>query len=999
MIRALLRGNTHAAIALPAIVGLLTLGLLHGYDGSDTEPRATAAKCPPGFQPWDQERSVERELNAPDLSDDFERLLAEMDSEMPSSGVCLSNKHPEEFAEIEAMLGQRVSRAAAPFNSVAPGAFQNAVTQTAALEAVSPRVAGAGGTWRPLGRGPLISDDPRYDEVNGLGLSRLAGRIDSLDYDEKRDRLFATIGTGGLWMSEDRGQTWSSIGDTLPTQTNGAVSWSDARGGTLVLVSGEPLMGGNTYTGLGAYWSNDLGGSWHRAKGVPGQALGFQVAVDPTDQSKIYVASSMGLFRSNDAGRSFRNVNLPTGECAGKTGYGRCQFANFVTDVVIQAPGGVTDEDGGVVLAAVGYRAGLAEFPNGEIHSTHNGLFRSRNGARGSFEKLDVSGDGVTPVGFAPQQNIGRVELGEALGEEQDHNYVYAIVEDAELFNGGVPSIDVPDDPGADDQALYNTSFNGIYVSADFGDSWTRMADTAEVAENPTTHSGLAVTGQATLFAPGVQAWYNMWIKPDPTRQTEEGVPTRLTFGLEEVWANRCEGPQNAPEQAPCDAGEAGDFEVIGPYFGNEACLLLDTGTPTCPTAEDGVNPETTTHPDQHDAIYIPGGDGGVSLVVGNDGGAYVQTVGADEPFTAHQWGKGDNDGFHTLLPYDAEVAKDGTVWYGLQDNGSGKITPRKERQLMTFGGDGFFVAVEPNNSDVAYSETPFADMRVTDDGGKTWSGIAPPVTNSMFSNPFVMDPDDPDHIATAGNEVVETLAGEDTRSEGCGDTGDPTGECDWKQVFDLGNADSEGAPPNSMSAIDVDGDAAYVGYCGVCDILNRDPKTEPFMNGLATNVGGNRSPKKGTPRGWHHVSAKGLPNRYITSIAIDPRNRKVVYVSLGGYANREWVPPGSYLDQNSQLGEGHVFKSTNAGKSFEDVSANLPNVSANWVEIHKRQLVVGTDTGAFVSKDLEGSRWAVLGDDLPSAPVVTVRNHPGDRSKIIVATFGRGVYAYRFPN
>jgi hypothetical protein len=179
---------------------------------------------------------------------------------------------------------------------------------------------------------------------------------------------------------------------------------------------------------------------------------------------------------------------------------------NFVTDVVVKEPGGVTDEPGGTVLAAVGYRAGMAEFPNGEVHSTHNGLYRSESGAPGTFEMLDVSGDGVTDFGFAPRENIGRVELGLATGEEHDHNYVYAIVQDAELFNGGVSSIDVPDDPGFDDQALFNTSFNGIYVSEDFGESWTRMADTVEIAQNPTTHSGLAVTGQATLFAPGVQA-------------------------------------------------------------------------------------------------------------------------------------------------------------------------------------------------------------------------------------------------------------------------------------------------------------------------------------------------------------------------------------------------------------------------------------------------------------------------------------------------------------
>lgn len=174
----------------------------------------------------------------------------------------------------------------------------------------------------------------------------------------------------------------------------------------------------------------------------------------------------------------------------------------------------------------------------------------------------------------------------------------------------------------------------------------------------------------------------------------------------------------------------------------------------------------------------------------------------------------------------------------------------------------------------------------------------------------------------TAGSEVVETVEGPKT----CEDV-DPEGvliEWTWEEVLNLGNADSDGEPPNRMSALDLQGDAAYVGYWGVCDILNQNPETHPFLNGLATNVGGDKPPKRMTPQGWHHARARGLPNRYITSIAIDPKNPKTVYVARGGYANRQWVPPGSYLDRNQRLAGGHIFKSTNAGDTFTDISGNF---------------------------------------------------------------------------
>jgi hypothetical protein len=970
-----------AAVSLVSVLAALGSPLIAGS--------AIATGCPEGYKSWSEHRLEERELLLSQHGELRDLVEAHDQSQDDELSVCISTKHPEDFAAIAGMQGQRLARAAAPFGEVPPGAYRNAVQERDALALAATSVPNTDGRWRPHGRGPLISDHADYGSVNSLGLAELNGRIDSLEYDSVHDRLFASIGTGGVWMSTDRGRSWSSISESMPTQVNGAIGWSEADGGTLVAVSGEPLMGGNTYTGLGAFWTSNLGRTWHQAAGIPDGAMGFQIAVDPANPRRIYAATSMGLYRSVDTGRTYTNVALPTGDCAGRTGYGNeCQFANFVTDVVVQPPGGTTNEDGGTVLAAVGYRAGKHAFPDGKIHSTHNGLYRSTTGAPGSFEELDVSGDGASPVGFAPQENIGRTELGVAEGKDQNHNYVYAIVQDAELFNGAVPSIDVPEDPAADDQALYNTSFNGIYVSEDFGESWIRMADTAEVSENPATGSSLAGTGQATLFAPGVQAWYNMWIKPDPTRQTEDGVPTRLTFGLEEVWQNRVtDAPQNQPQQHP-----QGDFKVIGPYFADETCLLLDNPTPVCPTSDPPTTTDLTTHPDQHDALYVPTEDG-VSFIVGNDGGAYVQTVKDGQEFVATGWPRGNNDGFHTLLPYSAEVAKDGTVWYGLQDNGSGKITP-DQKQYMTFGGDGFFVAVDPNNSDVAYSETTFASMRVTKDGGKTWRAIPPPVSETQFSNPFVMDPTDASHLMTAGNEIVETVSAPDV----CTYVDSEPVLCEWEQVFALGNAPTPGGDALSMTALDLHRDAAYVGYCGVCDVLNQDTSRNPFYSGLATNVGGNEPPKRMTSQGWHHADAKGLPNRYISSIAIDPKDPKTVYVALGGYANREWVPPGSYGDKTEGLGSGHIFKSTDAGKTFKNISANLPNASATWIEIHENQLLLGTEVGVFISKNANGGEWAVLGDGLPTVPVSTIRNHPGDPWTVVVATFGRGVYTYEFP-
>jgi len=881
----------------------------------------------------------------------------------------------ESPSERLALVAERNAARSAPLKTVPAGAYRAAVERKRAMESLKATVPGANGTWQPYGKGPLLSGTG--DSETGYN-----GRIDSFDYDPVDHRLFATFGTGGVWMSEDLAQSWRSIGDNLPTQIIGNAAWSSAGGGTVIAASGDPSFGGNDYVGLGAFWTNDLGATWHQAEGVPDGALGFKVVVDHAHPDIVYIGNSKGLFRSIDAGRTFVNVNLPTSaDCAGVTDLGPCQFANFVTDVVVMEPGGSTNEAGGQVLAAVGYRQGRLPLADGTISAPGNGLYRSATGEPDTFEYLDVSApNNADPLGFASQERIGRVALGPTIGPDQDHNYVYAMVQDAVLMNGGLPTIDAPDGtPSAGALPFINaTAFNGLYVSADFGSSWTRMADTVEIAYNPATDSALAlVEAAAGNYAPGVQARYNLWVHPDPTRQLG-GVPTRLLFGLEEVWANRV---TSVPLDGLLQQGPD-DFHVIGNYFQAPSCAgVIAPPLIGCPLPVIGQG-TTTTHPDQHAGIFIPDDSGGVTVIVGNDGGAFAQHAGAGEEMDNAKWGAGVQNGFNSLLPYAVAIAKDGTAWFGLQDNGDARIDPQTGETRELFGGDGFFAAVDPDNSNVSYEEYTYGDIAVTTDGGQTWTDIKPSLTGAQFSNPFVMDPLDANHLITGAREVVERLNG-------------PTGS--WVQVFDLGtNAQAQGVN-NQMSAIDLQGDAAYVGFCGWCDLLAH--QTDGFHNGLATNVGGDQPPQKGTGNGWHFATAAGLPNRWISAIEIDYNDPRTIYVTLGGYSNRGWIPVGSYLDTNDNIGEGHVFKSTDAGEHFTDISGNLPDVHATWATLRGNQLLLGTDIGAFISSDTQGGDWAPLGNGLPAVPISMLTLKPGDSSQLFVATYGRGIWKYDFAN
>lgn len=992
-----IRMSLIVALAALGLVAPLAVGGMFAVDEPAPAELAAADTCPPGTITLAEHREQEARLRssltardaAADLRQEADELLAEAAG---SPEGCVTIKTPEPFGELMARAADLAQpRLAGMGLDYDDRAYAAALDERSQMVAGS--VAGTAGAGKEYGKGPLLSEEP-YGTV-GLGIPFSMGRVDDLEYDAANDFLFAAVGTGGIWMSPDKGDNWFEINGNLPGTTVYSAAWTTGGGGRLVIITGDGTFGGITgFPGFGAYWTDDIGGldrnnitssdvTWHKAAGVPDGALGFKVAVDKSSPNRVYVATSKGLFRSTDAGTSFTNVKLPTGDCAGVTNTSRatggrpeCHLANVVTDVVVQAPGGATGVTTPIVVAAVGWRGGNFENPDGTVQSPANGIYRSTDGGV-TFARSDES------PGFAPQNKIGRIELGAATGPEQDHGYLWAMVQDAAAINGaGCAVLDAPVDcsPSGVPTGI-NTILDGIYVSPDFGDTWVQIA-TAEEFQGPNTGSALNGTAQALGYQPGVQAWYNQFVEVDPTQQVG-GVPTRLMIGLEEVWENTDTSTPSTvpPQKPPVTPGQL--FRVVGRYFGGDTCGFLTVGAPVCPlNTQDPVAGAETTHPDQHSALFIPTEDG-VTLYVGNDGGVNKQTKPALEDFDNRSWGKAKVIGFQTLLPYGAAAARDGRVWFGLQDNGSGFVDPKDGfKQKQTFGGDGFFMATDPFNSDIAYYETPGATMSVTTDGGLTSSSVAPPTDGGpyRFNNMFRMDPNDALHLVTAGSKIYDSQAGP-------GSTGDA-----WKLVADLGFAEGSTTLKNAMSAIEVERNAIYVGFCGTCDILNQ---SVPFQNGIATNVGGDRPPRAGSTDGWHTVDAKGLPNRFITSIEIDPEDPFTIYVTLGGYS-RKWASPGTLQDKNPAIGRGHVFKSTDGGETFTDWSGNLPDATATWVTLRDNQLLVGTDVGAFASRSDGAPVYAPL-EDVPATTVGTIEMQPGNPNRAIIATYGRGIWSYDF--
>jgi len=101
-----------------------------------------------------------------------------------------------------------------------------------------------------------------------------------------------------------------------------------------------------------------------------------------------------------------------------------------------------------------------------------------------------------------------------------------------------------------------------------------------------------------------------------------------------------------------------------------------------------------------------------------------------------------------------------------------------------------------------------------------------------------------------------------------------------------------------------------------------------------------------------------------------------------------------------------HVYRSTNAGAQWTNISSNLPNAPANSVVVDPNDantLYVAMDTGVYVTTEVASCAtancWSVYGTSLPNAPIVelavaaAMSTGDGRTGELRAATYGRGIW------
>ena len=132
----------------------------------------------------------------------------------------------------------------------------------------------------------------------------------------------------------------------------------------------------------------------------------------------------------------------------------------------------------------------------------------------------------------------------------------------------------------------------------------------------------------------------------------------------------------------------------------------------------------------------------------------------------------------------------------------------------------------------------------------------------------------------------------------------------------------------------------------------------------------------------WTRVGQNVFPNRPVNQIAVDRSNWRIAYVAFGGF--------GAATPGNS----GHVFATTDGGKTWRNATGNLPDTPVNSVVVDPTDtstVYVGTDVGTFVSTN-GGKVYKRLGDGIPKVASWQL-DYDATNGVLLNGTHGRGAY------
>ncbi len=521
-----------------------------------------------------------------------------------------------------------------------------------------------------------------------------------------------------------------------------------------------------------------------------------------------------------------------------------------------------------------------------------------------------------------------------------------------------------------------DNDFGGLYVTRDSGATWQR--ETFISANNYWCHSiafdpRTAGTIFSTFTGPGVSSgiyrstnagvsWTQLKTGLPPTdrigRTTVAIAPSnpRILYAISAEMASG--GADRVLGVFKSNNGGNSWSNLAGNHFGSEGQMSYGNAIAVNPQNPDhvicgGVDLHVTTdggstwrvashwdadrgtpsyaHADHHALVMPPAAPG--RIYSANDGGMDTSEDGGKH------W-QNRSAGLAVTMFYDIDVAQTDPRVYGggAQDNGTLITnTGQPDGFFELLGGDGGWMVIDPNDAGHVYASFQFGGMYRFRNGSarKVSPPFKPEDSAGIWMVYITIDPNQSNVVYTGNQRVYRT------KNDGIS----------WDALTPV----LDGSP---ISAIEVAGANSNVIYVGTED--------GGFFRSL--DAGSNWSADLAGPT---------LPGVMITRIETSPGDARDVYVTVANFGN------------------SHVFHSADAGSTWTDIDGGkLPDAPHHALLIRPdapKELYVCGDAGVYLTNDA-GLTWQNLTANLPNVMVVDLVYQTATKA-LVAATYGRSVW------
>ena len=159
----------------------------------------------------------------------------------------------------------------------------------------------------------ILHESVKYREIGPFRGGRSAAVV---GVPEKPDLFYFGATGGGVWKTENGGETYENISDGYFGGSIGSIAVANDDPNVIYVGGGEVTIRGNVSSGYGVFKSVDAGKTW-TFSGLPNSRHIPRIVIDPNNNDIVYAAvlgnlykptNDRGVYKSSDGGATWRKV-------------------------------------------------------------------------------------------------------------------------------------------------------------------------------------------------------------------------------------------------------------------------------------------------------------------------------------------------------------------------------------------------------------------------------------------------------------------------------------------------------------------------------------------------------------------------------------------------------------------------------------------------------------------------------------------------------------------